>query len=198
MGKKTNCYSPWTPACVLLVLLAGIPAISAAACPLSLVPGNNCKDANGNSISCQGTPGDDSIICDTAPCNIDGGDGNDTVICNLSPCRINGGKGDDSIQIAPALPNAAATNEICGGDGADTITGADGADTLSGEAGNDTLDGAAGVDVLDGGSGDDTVTGGAGQDTIADAGGADTVDGGADGAACNQVVGGDDSLKNCN
>jgi Ca2+-binding RTX toxin-like protein len=93
------------------------------------------------------------------------GDGTDTL---TSVERIDGGNFDDTLSAGTA-----ASAQLGGGGGNDTVTGGSGGDILSGNAGEDVISGGGGDDLLDPGAGDDTVDGGAGFDGVGfwDAGG---------------------------
>jgi subtilisin-like proprotein convertase family protein len=88
------------------------------------------------------------------------GDGDDRLVGNDLPNQINGGRGDDRLDVG------AGDDTAIGGAGTDWISGGSGKDRLIGDDGNDWLAGQLDADVLIGGKGDDFMTGGAGNDTI--------------------------------
>ena len=83
-----------------------------------------------------------------------------TSVTTAASININGNDGDDT------LTHNAYSGTINAGGGNDTIYGLAGADTIDGNDGNDTIDGGADADNITGGAGADTMTGGAGVDTF--------------------------------
>ena len=127
-----------------------------------------------------GTTGNDTIIGDDGPNEIDGGGGTDEL--------LDGGAGSDTIVVTttldlnnptaenaniknfenikgkPATADATTGPTITGDDNPNIITGTDLTDILNGAGGNDTLNGNEGDDDLNGGAGIDKLIGGAGAD----------------------------------
>jgi Ca2+-binding RTX toxin-like protein len=133
---------------------------------LAAAPGGTAPDGAADTITVNGTAGDDVITLSlvNGALVIDGlasrvviehFDFNDTV-------RINGLGGDDVIE-ASGVGVGGPQLVLNGGDGDDVLIGGAGNDTINGDAGDDVLLGGAGQDVLDGGTGDNVVI----QDAVA-------------------------------
>jgi Ca2+-binding RTX toxin-like protein len=126
---------------------------------LESFPGSGVGDAAADTITVQGTSGDDtalvvgdaagaSLLGLAAQINVTGAEAaNDRL-------RINALAGDDVVE-ASGLAAGAIQLTADGGDNADVLVGGAGADTLLGGPGDDVLIGGPGIDVLDGGPGDD-------------------------------------------
>ena len=113
----------------------------------------------------RGLAGADTIVLDNAnqPTGltgiiVEGNEGNDTItLANLpaaTPATVLGGAGDDYIDGSLVL---AATLNLQGGAGNDTLIGGGANDTLIGEAGDDVLVASPGDNTYNGGSGFDTL-----------------------------------------
>src|SRR4051812_9365446 len=121
-------------------------------------PGVPGGDGQADTITIDGTAGDDAITIK----NVNGviivsGLGADIAITNFEAgdhLVINGLGGDDVIE-ASGLSGMLLTAN--GGDGDDILIGGFGNDFLNGGAGDDVLIGGPGQDVLDGGTGDNVV-----------------------------------------
>src|SRR5213079_3170800 len=127
---------------------------------LAGVPGDTVPDGAADTITVNGTGGDDviSLALVNGALVIDGlasqvviehFDFTDTI-------RINGLGGDDVIT-ATGVGLGGPHLVFDGGEGADVLIGSAGSDTLLGGLGDDVLIGGGGQDVLDGGPGDNVV-----------------------------------------
>ena len=148
---------------------------------LSGTPGTGVGDGATDTVSVNGTAGNDqirvagggtSVSVDGLPAqvNINGAEGaNDSLV-------VNGGAGNDIIT-AVGLPASIVNLTLDGGAGNDTIIGSAGNDTLLGGDGNDTVTGGRGNDVALLGSGNDTFiwNPGDGSDTVEGQDGTDTL-----------------------
>jgi Ca2+-binding RTX toxin-like protein len=139
---------------------------------LSATPGSGQGDGVADTVSVNGTVGDDrisvvssgsSVVVNglAAQVTINGAD------AGVDQLVVNGGAGDDIIN-ASGLRAGQVNLTINGGDGNDIITGSAGNDTVIGGRGNDVASLGAGNDtfVWNPGDGSDTVDGGAGNDTL--------------------------------
>jgi Ca2+-binding RTX toxin-like protein len=139
---------------------------------LSATPGSGQGDGVADTVSVNGTAGDDrisvvssgsSVVVNglAAQVTINGAD------AGVDQLVVNGGAGDDIIN-ASGLRADQVNLTINGGDGNDIITGSAGNDTVIGGRGNDVASLGAGNDtfVWNPGDGSDTVDGGAGNDTL--------------------------------
>ncbi len=124
---------------------------------LNLAAGTGLGDAQVDTVTIQGTNGDDVIQVVQ--------DGNDVVVLGLAATvriigfevgidriLINGLGGDDVVEASGRSTVGIAAD---GGAGDDVLIGGGGNDTLLGGAGDDVLLGDGGLDLLDGGDGDD-------------------------------------------
>ena len=139
---------------------------------LSQVVGTGTGDGQADTVTVNGTAGNDhiSVVSSgalvvvnglSAQVTIAGAEGaNDTLV-------VHAGAGDDTIN-ASALTVGQIELTLDGGAGNDTITGSAGNDVLIGGAGNDVLKGGAGDDtfVWNPGDGSDVIDGQAGTDTL--------------------------------
>ena len=155
--------------------------VTQVAIDLAETPGSNVGDGAADSVTVNGTAGNDTVQVAGAAGSVSvtglpatvtlaGAEGaNDQLI-------VNGGAGNDVINAA-GLAAGTVQLTIDGGAGNDTITGSAGDDTLIGGDGNDTVIGGRGNDVAalgngndtfiwNPGDGSDTVDGGAGTDTL--------------------------------
>jgi Ca2+-binding RTX toxin-like protein len=146
--------------------------VKQVAIDLAGVPGTGTGDGQPDTVTVNGTAGDDhisvvssgaSIVVNglAARVTINGAEAaNDTLV-------VNGLAGNDIID-ASRLHAGQVNLTINGGDGNDTITGSAGNDTVIGGHGNDVASLGAGDDtfVWNPGDGSDTVDGGAGNDTL--------------------------------
>jgi Ca2+-binding RTX toxin-like protein len=124
---------------------------------LSATPGSGTGDGAIDSVTVNGTPGDDAISVSGAAGSVDIlGLQADIHITGAEPTdhlTIGSQAGDDSID---AQGLAAGTIQLTedGGDGDDHLVGSPDIDTLLGGAGDDVLASGPGLDSLDGGTGD--------------------------------------------
>jgi Ca2+-binding RTX toxin-like protein len=146
--------------------------VTQVALDLSATAGSGQGDGQPDSVTVNGTAGNDrisvassgaSVVVNGLPAQvaISGAEGaNDTLV-------VDGGTGDDTIN-ASALRPGQVNLTINGGDGNDRITGSAGNDLVNGGRGNDVASLGAGDDVFvwNPGDGSDTVDGGAGNDTL--------------------------------
>ena len=124
---------------------------------------NNLILGDGGNDTIRGLGGDDTMIggLPTVPDAdlLDGGAGADTVNYFESSAPVNvsldGVANDGS---AGELDNVINTENIVGGNGADTLTGNASSNVIRGLGGDDTIAGGGGADVIDGGTGTDTAT----------------------------------------
>lgn len=132
--------------------------------------GNTAGDGKADSVTVNGTGGEDRIFVNSTPAgivvsglqarvNITGSEApnDDLFIMSLG--------GDDRIR-AQGLVAGLIQFAANAGDGNDRVTGSQGNDVLALGAGDDTADGQAGDDSIDGGAGTDTLDGGPGTDTL--------------------------------
>lgn len=132
--------------------------VSQVAIDLAAQPGSGVGDGQADTVTINGTNGDDVINLTenngvitvsglATDVTIAGFDANDRIV-------INGLGGDDVINASGLTGMLFTAN---GGDGDDVLIGSPGSDTLSGGAGDDILIGNGGLDTLDGGTGNNTV-----------------------------------------
>lgn len=146
--------------------------LTKVAIDLSGTPGRVQGDGQADTVSVNGTAGDDNIAVAS--------NGSSTVVnglaaqvtlagidAGLDQLVVNGGSGNDIIN-ASALHARQINLTINAGDGNDTITGSAGNDTVIGGRGSDVASLGAGDDtfVWNPGEGSDIVNGGAGNDTL--------------------------------
>jgi Ca2+-binding RTX toxin-like protein len=134
--------------------------VSQVAIDLSATKGSGVGDGQADTVTINGTSGDDVInITESNGVITVSGLATDITITgfdpNLDHLVINGLGGDDVIN-ASGLPAGILLTEN-GGDGNDILLGGAGNDILSGGAGDDTLLGGGGQDVLDGGTGNNVL-----------------------------------------
>jgi Ca2+-binding RTX toxin-like protein len=147
---------------------------------LSATPGSGQGDTQADTVSVNGTGGDDQIQISNsgtsvivaglaAEIGISGTEAGDTL-------TVSAGNGNDTIN-ASGVQSSAMNLVLDGGAGNDTITGSGGNDTLLGGDGNDTVTGGRGNDVALLGSGNDTFVWnpGDGSDTVEGQDGTDTL-----------------------
>ncbi len=128
---------------------------------INLAAANGAGDAAADTVTVQGTSGDDVILAS--------GDANGTSVLGLAALVnitgaeaaldrlvINALAGDDVVE-ASGLAVGAIQLTADGGEGDDMLIGGDGNDTLAGGIGDDVLIGGAGLDILDGGPGSNVV-----------------------------------------
>ncbi len=128
---------------------------------INLAAANGAGDAAADTVTVQGTSGDDVILAS--------GDANGTSVLGLAALvNITGAEaaldrlvitalaGDDVVE-ASRLAVGAIQLTADGGEGDDILIGGDGNDTLAGGIGDDVLIGGAGLDILDGGPGSNVV-----------------------------------------
>ncbi len=139
---------------------------------LSATPGSGQGDGADDTVSVNGTVGDDkiSVVSNGSSVVVNGLAAQVTigaVDAGLDNLAVNGGTGDDIIS-ASALHAGQVNLTINGGDGNDTITGSAGNDAIIGGRGNDVASMGAGNDtfIWNAGDGSDTVDGGAGNDAL--------------------------------
>ena len=147
-------------------------AVKQVAIDLSAMPGSGQGDGVADTVTVNGTAGDDTISVVTSGSSVavnglasqvtvKGFDaGGDSLV-------VDGGVGNDTIN-ASGLHAGQVNLRINGGDGNDTITGSAGSDFVNGGRGNDVASLGAGDDtfVWNPGDGSDTVDGGTGNDTL--------------------------------
>jgi Ca2+-binding RTX toxin-like protein len=146
--------------------------VTQVAVDLGAVPGKAGGDGQPDTVTVNGSAGDDRISVSgsggsiaikglAAEVTIANADASDTLV-------INGGTGNDVIDASGLRAGQIGNLTINGGDGNDTITGSAGNDTVIGGRGNDVANLGAGNDtfVWNPGDGSDTVEGGAGFDTL--------------------------------
>ena len=148
---------------------------------LSATPGSGVGDGAADTVTVNGTAGNDhiqvtgsgtSVSVNGLPeqVNINGAEGaNDSLV-------VHGGAGNDTIT-AVGLPAGIVGLTLDGGAGNDTIIGSDGSDTLLGGDGNDIVTGGRGNDLALLGGGNDTFiwNPGDGSDTVEGQDGTDTL-----------------------
>jgi Ca2+-binding RTX toxin-like protein len=130
--------------------------VSQVAIDLSATRGSGVGDGQADTVTINGTSGDDVInITENNGVITVSGLATDITIAgfdaNVDHLVINGLGGDDVINASGLAAGILLTEN--GGDGSDTLIGGAGNDTLSGGAGDDILIGNGGLDVLDGGTG---------------------------------------------
>jgi Ca2+-binding RTX toxin-like protein len=147
-------------------------AVTQVAIDLSSGPGSKAGDGAADTVTVNGTAGNDHITV--------AGSGGSIVVNGLAAqvtiahadagdqLTINGLGGDDVIDASGLKPGRLANLTINGGDGNDTITGSAANDTVIGGRGNDValLGGGDDTFVWNPGDGSDTVEGQAGTDTL--------------------------------
>src|SRR5262249_11931049 len=132
--------------------------VSQVAIDLAAQPGSGVGDGQADTVTINGTNGDDVINLTenngvitvsglATDVTIAGFDANDRIVIN--------GLGGDDVVNASGLTGMLFTAN--GGDGDDVLIGSPGSDTLSGGAGDDILIGNGGLDTLDGGTGNNIV-----------------------------------------
>ena len=133
--------------------------VSQVAIDLAAQPGSGVGDGQADTVTINGTNGDDVINLTenngvitvsglATDVTIAGFDANDRIV-------INGLGGDDVINASGLAAGIQLTEN--GGDGNDILLGGPGNDILSGGAGDDILIGNGGLDTLDGGTGNNIV-----------------------------------------
>jgi Ca2+-binding RTX toxin-like protein len=155
--------------------------VTQVAIDLAGVPGSGVGDGSADSVTVNGTAGNDNITVTGAgtsvtvtglpeQVNIFGTEAANDLL------TIRAGAGNDTISAA-TLPAAIIGLTIDGGAGNDTITGSQGDDTLIGGDGNDFVNGGKGNDTALLGAGDDTFVWnpGDGSDSVDGGGGTDTL-----------------------
>jgi len=128
---------------------------------LAQVPGSGVDDGQPDTVTVNGTAGNDVAVV--------GQQGADLQVVNLNPTvTISASSpvndrlvvaaldGDDVVD-ASGVSGASALLSLDGGNGDDLLIGGPANDTISGGAGDDVLIGGDGIDTLDGGPGDDTL-----------------------------------------
>jgi Ca2+-binding RTX toxin-like protein len=146
--------------------------VTQVAIDLGAVPGKTGGDGAPDTVTVNGTAGDDHISVSSsgggiavrglaAEVTIANADAGDSLV-------VNGGAGNDIIDASGLRAGQISNLTINGGDGNDTITGSAGNDTVIGGRGNDVANLGAGNDtfVWNPGDGSDTVEGQAGIDTL--------------------------------
>jgi Ca2+-binding RTX toxin-like protein len=145
--------------------------LTQVAIDLSATPGTGQSDGVADTVTVNGTAGDDriSVASSGASVVVNGLATQVTVsgVDSLDSLVVNGGAGNDTID-ATRLHAGQVNLTINGGDGNDTILGSAGNDTVNGGRGNDVANLGAGNDtfVWNPGDGSDIVDGGAGNDTL--------------------------------
>jgi Ca2+-binding RTX toxin-like protein len=147
-------------------------SVTQVAIDLGATPGSPGGDGAADTVTVNGTAGDDHISVSSS--------GGSVVVKGLSAqvtianadagdsLSITGGAGNDLIDASTLRARQVSNLTINGGDGDDRIIGSAGNDTVIGGRGNDQLFGGAGDDtfIWNPGDGSDVVDGGAGFDTL--------------------------------
>jgi hypothetical protein len=129
---------------------------------LESAPGSGTGDGAADTVSVNGTAGDDVIVVvgsAAAGVSVTGLPARVTVVASeasLDRLVINALAGDDVVE-ASGLNTGLIQLTADGGFGDDVLVGSDGVDTLLGGEGDDVLLGGLGLDVLDGGPGSNIV-----------------------------------------
>ncbi|MEP7112487.1 MAG: calcium-binding protein [Ilumatobacteraceae bacterium] len=136
-------------------------ALSEIATDLAATPGTGIGDSNPDSVTVDGTAGDDVVVV--------AGQGSDVQMIGLAASiTISGAEpvldrltvstsdGSDVVD-ASGLAAGSMALVIDGGVGDDVLIGGDGDDSITGGEGDDVLIGGPGTDTLNGGPGDDTL-----------------------------------------
>ena len=154
-------------------------------------PGEN--DVLGSDVeSVIGGGGNDTLTGNAADNNLVGWDGDDTLDGRGGADNLWGVNGNDTASYAAHTAAVSVTLDDAAGDGAtgendnaatENVIGGTGADTLTGGTGPNSLNGGPGADVLDGGAANDALAGGTGTDRVTYATRANTVTADIDGAA---------------
>ncbi|HET9247953.1 MAG TPA: calcium-binding protein, partial [Xanthobacteraceae bacterium] len=153
--------------------------VTQVAIDLASPPGSGIGDLAADSVTVNGTKGDDVIVVQ--------GQGGSLTVAGLpefvtisgseatDALTVAGGNGNDTLSAATLLANTALT--LDGGAGNDTIIGSQGADRLLGGDGNDIVTGGRGNDTALLGNGNDTFiwNPGDGSDTVEGEAGTDTL-----------------------
>jgi len=146
--------------------------VKQVAIDLSATPGSGRGDGAADTVTVNGTAGDDRIsVVSSGSSVVVNGLAAQVTISGLEPgidsLVINGGAGNDTIN-ASAFRAGQANLTLNGGDGNDTITGSAGNDLVNGGRGNDVASLGAGNDtfVWNPGDGSDVVEGQGGIDTL--------------------------------
>ena len=134
--------------------------VSQVAIDLAAQPGSGVGDGQADTVTINGTSGDDVInLTENNGVITVSGLATDVAISQVFDANdhlvINGLGGDDVINASGLLPGIQLTEN--GGDGNDILIGSPSNDTLSGGAGDDILIGNGGTDVLDGGTGGNNI-----------------------------------------
>jgi Ca2+-binding RTX toxin-like protein len=141
------------------ITIGDLSGTNVAEVNLNLAATTGGGDGQADTVTIQGTDGDDVITVSgdangvsvhglSAVVNITGAEAaNDTLIVNA--------QGGDDVVDASNLAVGAVQVTANGGDGDDVLIGSPGNDTLTGGAGDDVLLGGAGTDILNGAPGDD-------------------------------------------
>jgi Ca2+-binding RTX toxin-like protein len=154
-------------------------SVTQVAIDLASPPGSGIGDLAADSVTVNGTKGDDVIVVQ--------GQGGSLTVAGLpefvtisgseatDALTVAGGNGNDTLSAATLLANTALT--LDGGAGNDTIIGSQGADRLLGGDGNDIVTGGRGNDTALLGNGNDTFiwNPGDGSDTVEGEAGTDTL-----------------------
>jgi len=146
--------------------------VKQVAIDLSATPGSGRGDGAADTVTVNGTAGDDriSVVSSGSSVIVNGLAAQVTISgvdAGLDSLVVNGGAGNDIIN-ASALRAGQVNLTINGGDGNDTITGSAGNDLVNGGRGNDTARLGSGNDtfVWNPGEGSDVVEGQGGIDTL--------------------------------
>jgi Ca2+-binding RTX toxin-like protein len=146
--------------------------VTQVAIDLSSGPGSKTGDGAADTVTVNGTAGDDTIkVVNSGGAIVVNGLAAQVTIAHAEAgdsLTINGGTGNDTIDASAIKAGQLANLTINGGDGNDTIIGSAGNDTIIGGRGNDVTNMGAGNDtfVWNPGDGSDTVEGQGGIDTM--------------------------------
>ena len=146
--------------------------VTQVAIDLSSGPGSKTGDGAADTVTVNGTAGDDNIkVVNSGGSIVVNGLAAQVTIAHAESgdsLTLNGGAGNDTIDASAIKAGQLANLTINGGDGNDTIIGSAGNDTIIGGRGNDVAQMGAGNDtfVWNPGDGSDTVDGQAGIDTM--------------------------------
>ncbi len=154
-------------------------ALSEISTDLAATPGSGIGDNLPDTVSVDGSAGDDVIVVAGQGSDIQlVGVATSVTVSGADPAldrlTVSAGAGNDVVDASGVSAGSMALT-INGGAGDDVLIGGEGDDSISGGAGDDVLIGGPGIDTLDGGPGDDTLIDGeividglvAGQDWLA-------------------------------
>jgi Ca2+-binding RTX toxin-like protein len=155
----------------------GATGLAALNIGLAAISGGVAGDGLVDTVTIDGTAGDDSATLVSTPTGLSVSGLLPAVVlagldAGVERLQLNGLGGNDVLS-GEELPAGALTLVLDGGAGNDTVLGSAGGETLQGGAGDDALRGNGGADLLLGGDGNDTLAGGDGDDQAFGEGGDD-------------------------